>query len=263
MPDEAFGPPTLNGPSVPPYWYWLTQESDLARERDLFDRDAMTAARSFSTTDQSNVAVSPPAPNAVPLIRDGHGFATDVVLASRSLVAAPAPVTSDHEGRAVTPKVRSEERPVPMASSTAPGLPPSSESSGGGVSGIDPVARPKSNGDSARHGDSLDSPGEGPREVPPPHGAGLIAELLPFDRATLERAVDRFLNAFEDLGVPGMVEAAQSPPPLMLAIMFAALEVARRRLRQSDKTARSGRLAPGLVRGRFPELLGTSSVKRP
>jgi hypothetical protein len=104
------------------------------------------------------------------------------------------------------------------------------------------------------------------QELPLPHAAGLIADVLPLDRASLELAVDQFFEQLEDLGVGQLVE--QGPIraiPLSLALIgtAAAVEVTRRRLRSGG----GGRAARGRdplrsdeLRG-FPELPGSWSTR--
>jgi hypothetical protein len=72
---------------------------------------------------------------------------------------------------------------------------------------------------------------EGP--VPSPRHAGPLTEFLPFDRASLEDAIDRFLAPLEDLGTelvdwrpsPGLVQVAA-----FVTTATVATEVVRRRL---------------------------------
>jgi hypothetical protein len=104
-------------------------------------------------------------------------------------------------------------------------------------------------------------------EIPLPHAAGLVAGVLPFDRASLEQAVDQFFDRLEDLGVGQFVEQAPSRVlPLSLTVigMVTAVEVARRRLRsKSDsgiRTRRQDALSSEELRG-FPELPGSWSTR--
>ena len=68
-------------------------------------------------------------------------------------------------------------------------------------------------------------------EVPLPQGAGLIADVLPFDRASLEQAIERFFDGFEDLasgpagwrGPPGPIRA------LLMLVVATTAEAAWRR----------------------------------
>jgi hypothetical protein len=67
---------------------------------------------------------------------------------------------------------------------------------------------------------------------PRPSSADLIASALPFDRAALDRAIDRFFQHFEDLSAGELV--GKGPSQLLLysvalASTFAALEVVHRR----------------------------------
>jgi hypothetical protein len=104
-------------------------------------------------------------------------------------------------------------------------------------------------------------------EIPLPHAAGLVAGVLPFDRASLEQAVDQFFDRLEDLGVGQFVEQAPSRVlPLSLTVIGAvtAVEVARRRFRSKTScgisTRRQDALSSEELRG-FPELPGSWSTR--
>lgn len=104
-------------------------------------------------------------------------------------------------------------------------------------------------------------------EIPLPHAAGLVAGVLPFDRASLEQAVDQFFDRLEDLGVGQFVEQAPSRMlPLSLTVIgtVTAVEVARRRLRSKtnggNSTRRPDALSSEELRG-FPELPGSWSTR--
>jgi hypothetical protein len=104
-------------------------------------------------------------------------------------------------------------------------------------------------------------------EIPLPHAAGLVAGVLPFDRASLEQAVDQFFDQLEDLGVGQFVEQAPSRVlPLSLTVIGAvtAVEVARRRFRSKTNggisTRRQDALSSEELRG-FPELPGSWSTR--
>ena len=104
-------------------------------------------------------------------------------------------------------------------------------------------------------------------EIPLPHAAGLVAGVLPFDRASLEQAVDQFFDQLEDLGVGQFVEQAPSRMlPLSLTVIGAvtAVEVARRRFRSKTNggisTRRQDALSSEELRG-FPELPGSWSTR--
>jgi hypothetical protein len=105
------------------------------------------------------------------------------------------------------------------------------------------------------------------KEMPLPHAAGLVAGVLPFDRASLEQAVDQFFDRLEDLGVGQFVEQAPSRVlPLSLTVIgtVTAVEVARRRLRSKtgggNSTRRQEALSSEELRG-FPELPGSWSTR--
>jgi hypothetical protein len=104
-------------------------------------------------------------------------------------------------------------------------------------------------------------------EIPLPHAAGLVAGVLPFDRASLEQAVDQFFDRLEDLGVGQFVEQAPSRAlPLSLTVIgtVTAVEVARRRFRSKTgggaSTRRQDALSSEELRG-FPELPGSWSTR--
>ena len=61
-----------------------------------------------------------------------------------------------------------------------------------------------------------------------PHAAGLIAKVIPFDRATLEHAVDQFFDQLEDLGV------GQLPEPGLPRVLPLTLTVIGSRCRCGD-----------------------------
>lgn len=70
-----------------------------------------------------------------------------------------------------------------------------------------------------------------------PQAAGLIANALPLDEAALEKAVDRFFDQLEELGVGQLVEQAPTHViPLSLALLstMTAAEVVRRRLKSRN-----------------------------
>jgi hypothetical protein len=81
-------------------------------------------------------------------------------------------------------------------------------------------------------------PVEAVDELQLPRGADLLSDFLPFDRASLELAVDRFLDQLEDLGAglawvqdpTGMVSE-----PILCAAAIAAFEFGRRWLRRSKQ----------------------------
>jgi hypothetical protein len=85
-------------------------------------------------------------------------------------------------------------------------------------------------------GDVIDM--RAPQEATPsPRSADLLTDFLPFDRASLEDAIDRFLAPLEDLGVElanwrpstGLIQAAA-----FVATATVATEVVRRRLRGGE-----------------------------
>jgi hypothetical protein len=105
------------------------------------------------------------------------------------------------------------------------------------------------------------------REAHLPHAAGLIAEVIPFDRASLEHAVDQFFDQLEDLGVGQLVEqGSMRVLPLSLTVIgtVAAAEVTRRRFRAKagggHDTRRRDPLGSEDLLG-FPELPGSWSTR--
>jgi hypothetical protein len=79
-----------------------------------------------------------------------------------------------------------------------------------------------------RDGQPIAPPGESPREVPPPLGAGLITEFLPFDHASLEESVSRFLEHFKDRGVFVVEQADPLSKWFLVVTVTVAIEAARR-----------------------------------
>ena len=113
---------------------------------------------------------------------------------------------------------------------------------------------------------SADLAGVEPDELLRPSSADLIANVLPFDRAALEKAIDHFFQQFEDLDARDLV--AREPArfvmlSLALASTFTALELVRRRWRRwgagNDVLVRSP-LDGGDHIG-FPELPGSWSSR--
>jgi hypothetical protein len=103
-------------------------------------------------------------------------------------------------------------------------------------------------------------------EVPPPQGAGLIADVLPSDRASLEQAIERFFDGFEDLA-SGPAGWCGSPEPiraLLMLVVATTAEAAWRRLRRTSDDAKAeherGPEEP-MVLPAFPELPGSWSMR--
>ena len=74
--------------------------------------------------------------------------------------------------------------------------------------------------------------------VPSPRGSDLLTNFLPFDRASLENAIDRFLVEFENLGaeLTGRAPATHLVPALAVVTISAlATEVARRKRSAMDR----------------------------
>jgi hypothetical protein len=72
-------------------------------------------------------------------------------------------------------------------------------------------------------------------DFPGPNGDDLMAVVLPFDRESLERAVDHFFHQLDELEVRDLVGTDLTHIVFLslgLATSVAALEVARRRLRR-------------------------------
>ncbi|MBV8265451.1 MAG: hypothetical protein JO252_03810 [Planctomycetaceae bacterium] len=103
-------------------------------------------------------------------------------------------------------------------------------------------------------------------EVPPPQGAGLIADVLPFDRASFEQAVEHFFDGFEDLasgparwhGSPGPIRA------LLMLVVATTAEATWRRLRRTSDHAEAEHergLKEPMVLPAFPELPGSWSMR--
>jgi hypothetical protein len=98
-------------------------------------------------------------------------------------------------------------------------------------------------------------------ELPRPSSADVIAGILPFDRAGLERAIDRLIDQIDDLGGRDVVR--RGPARMILFSMALAsgalvLEVARRRWRSVAITGelRAGAFDPDRDRQSRENLLG-------
>jgi hypothetical protein len=116
-------------------------------------------------------------------------------------------------------------------------------------------------------GIGVDSPyGPGQTKLLLPEAAGLLAEAVPLDQATLGKAVDRFFDQLEALDAGQLAEFVPSPGlRLSLALLgtAAAAELTRRRLKSkagSIKPAeRQNPLSSEELRG-YPELPGSWST---
>jgi hypothetical protein len=127
-----------------------------------------------------------------------------------------------------------------------------------GVSPAGPVPERPALGEVAgplpgKDGQPIAPPGESPREVPPPLGAGLITEFLPFDHASLEESVCRFLEHFKDRGV-SVIEPADPLSKWFLVVTVTVAIEAARRWRQRHAAPETS--DPGTWRG--PVLHGLS-----
>ncbi len=111
------------------------------------------------------------------------------------------------------------------------------------------------------------SPGDEPGSLPRPAGADLIASVLPFDRTSLERAVDRFFEQFDDVDVRDLVGQSSTRIVLFsltLTSTVLALDVARRRWQRGEAGPSHGRIRDPLSRRDplgFPELPGSWSSR--
>jgi hypothetical protein len=110
--------------------------------------------------------------------------------------------------------------------------------------------------------------GDPDEEVPSPRGADLIAQVLPFEFASLERALEQFVRHLDDLDVRTLV--TRGPTPLVLFTLTllgsaAAVELARRSWRRRRSGRWGLRIADPLGRDislGFPELPGSWTERR-
>jgi hypothetical protein len=65
-------------------------------------------------------------------------------------------------------------------------------------------------------------------QAPPPSAAGLITPFFPFDRASLDESLGRFLDGLGDEVVPAAARSVTLPYPLAVAAAVVAAEAARR-----------------------------------
>jgi hypothetical protein len=104
-------------------------------------------------------------------------------------------------------------------------------------------------------------------DFPEPNRDDLMAVVLPFDRASLERAVDQFFQQLDELEMRDLVGADLTDIvflSLSLATSFAALEVARRRMRRWTLAGNGLRVRDTRVMGDdlgFPDLPGSWSSR--
>jgi hypothetical protein len=100
-----------------------------------------------------------------------------------------------------------------------------------------------------------------------PQGADLIAQALPFDRASLEAALDQFVHQLDELDIRRL--AARGPAPIAVFVLTAlssaaSMELARRFWRRRLLVAKGIGVGDRVVREiplGFPELPGSWSEK--
>jgi hypothetical protein len=104
-------------------------------------------------------------------------------------------------------------------------------------------------------------------DFPGPYGDDLMAVVLPFDTASLERAVDHFFHQLDELEVRDLVATDLTDivfVSLGLATSAIALEVARRRLRRRTNGGKGVQVRGTLLTGDdlgFPDLPGSWSSR--
>jgi hypothetical protein len=109
--------------------------------------------------------------------------------------------------------------------------------------------------------------GGGEVELPDPHTADLIARVLPWDRGTLDRAIDQFFEQVDELD-DGSGAGGQGPARIVflsvgLASSFAGMDIIRRRWRRwkvGNDVRRRDPVGGGEHIG-FPELPGSWSSR--
>jgi hypothetical protein len=238
--------------------------------RDLSTRplpDEMTLGSAEDTAQADDVTVSPSGNQTAVLAQGGNSIGQ----IAPSVIASPGNLTAlfkpepEHDDRSIQ-MARSGESPgnqpveaaqVNLPKSGSASLVTTDDFTAGGVAhrGDD---NPVSVGDPLLSGNQT--------KLLLPQAAGLIANAVPFDQAALEKAVDRFFDQLEDLGMGQLVE--QGPTrviPLSLALLstVTAVEVARRRLKsrtgERKATERQNPLGSEELLG-FPELPGSWST---
>jgi len=128
------------------------------------------------------------------------------------------------------------------------------------------VASEAAPGESGDPGRAVLADGE-PEELLPPHAAGLIASVLPYDQRSLEKAVDQFLDQLQELNVGSLIE----PDPVRAIVVSTAVigaavavETARRRLsprRRRNQPTRVWDANESEELLGFPELPGSWSAR--
>jgi hypothetical protein len=227
----------------------------------------MTLGSAEDTVQADDVTVSPSGNQTAVLAQGGNSIGQ----IAPSVIASPGNLTAlfkpepEHDDRSIQ-MARSGESPgnqpveaaqVNLPKSGSASLVTTDDFTAGGVAhrGDD---NPVSVGDPLLSGNQA--------KLLLPQAAGLIANAVPFDQAALEKAVDRFFDQLEDLGMGQLVE--QGPTrviPLSLALLstVTAVEVARRRLKsrtgERKATERQNPLGSEELLG-FPELPGSWST---
>ncbi|MGZ6031041.1 MAG: hypothetical protein ACXWNS_04740 [Isosphaeraceae bacterium] len=273
-PSHGDVPPGLWPPpgQPPPFLFLGGDPRILHAARDLSTKplqDEMTLDSAGDTTQSQadEVTVSPPGNQSAVLAQGGNsiGQIASSVIASPGHLSAlfsPKPGHDDQSIRTARIGDSPGNHPVEAAQGNLPKSGPANL-----------VTTDGSTADGAAHrGDAVSASMVDPRssgnqtKLLLPQAAGLIANVVPFDQAAMEKAVDQFFDQLENLGMGQLVE--QGPTrviPLSLALLstVTALEVARRRLKsrtgERKATERQNPLGSEELLG-FPELPGSWST---
>jgi hypothetical protein len=260
-------------PFQPPLYLFLSGDPGrfLHAARDLVTRpltDEMTMGSQQDTAQDDEVTISPASNQTAVLAQAGNSIgqiAPSVVASTAHLTSLfnPEPGRDDQSIRTAWSGESPGNQPVEAAQGNVPNSGPAILVTTDGSSAADGVAlrgddNPVSVGDPLLSGSQT--------KLLLPQAAGLIASAVPFDRAALEKAVDRFFDQLEDLGMGQLVEPGPTHViPLSLALLstVTAVEVARRRLRsrtgETKATERQNPLGSEELLG-FPELPGSWST---
>jgi hypothetical protein len=239
------------GPGDPPFF---------ARGRDVSRGSFLPGSMlSLQLAQEESLRGADPDPNAAATTSTGPATTTDAVARSVSPALQPTP---DLSRTALSlslvidnPEIAADITPDYTGLPARPAASPPR------------VANEAAVNESGEAVQTVATDGEPEDEILPPHAAGLIASVLPYDQRSLEEAVDHFLDQLQELNVGSLIE----PNPIRTIVMSAvvigagvAVETARRRLSPRRRRNQSPRLWDASESEEllgFPELPGSWSTR--